>query len=263
KEKEIIKMISLNNGERVSSLLDGTLDNIKIVINVERKSLTIHHRTVHFMPTNEELLDINPRSQILFERIFLIVSLINYLMEEGYITLYSNRVQPNIDSLGDSTIPDGGLIQEYEDEFVKTKYINSHDKLLINNPELTEFVKLGYITEQKKRETWQYYLSWIGISIALITSLTSIILNLNKKQEKAIIENQAIIINETTQIKNQLDNGLSMFDTLKTIYKDQLIINSEILKANNRNHGTTIKSLNRSNSNLYQILQTLDTIASR
>lgn len=186
-EKEVISLINSSNNKKFSSLIMDVISNCKIVLDRDRNEITLHHKTKAFAPTSSELGEISINSQKMFLRIHHATSVTEILIREGYISLYLNQSDEVRTILGDNNIPDTGLIQNVEDNNTRDLFLRYCNQTLIVYPDLKTFISDGFKTKKELREIWTFRASWIGISVALITSIFSIILGLNKSQEKKLI----------------------------------------------------------------------------
>lgn len=231
-EKNIIREISALNGNKFSDLFRTEIKDCKVVLKKEEDKVSIHYKTKAFTPTQEELKTIEKTSNELFKKIVLTVQASETLINKGLISLYSKEEQPKVLTLGESEISDLGLIQNIEDAHIRDVFLRLSNQILIVSPDLNSFIKKGFRTVSEYRELWQYRLSWFGISIALITSMIGIFMNLNPNYE-IIVDKQSEIISEIKLINQgqkikieQLENLINSFnkkDSLNEQTNNQII----------------------------------------
>ncbi|MFN8437824.1 MAG: hypothetical protein U0V72_09300 [Cytophagales bacterium] len=215
KEKEILKLLDLSNGFKFQTLFSEKILNLKITIDSKSNRIDVRYKTKFFQPDKDELVDIDRKSNELFERIYLAVTLVKYFEKEGYISLYRSQTTEDKITIGDKSLGDCGVLNEINDETIKQLLFEYTDKYLIVTSEFNEFVKNGFISRDEKRQKDSIKLAWIGIWSAIGTSLISTVFSLitvcDKSVEKFNNDFNTKIIN-----KKMLINHI---DDLKEIHK--------------------------------------------
>ncbi len=212
-DKNIINEINRFNGKKFSDLFSKEIKDCKVVLKKEEDKISIHYKTKEFTPTNEELVKIEKISNELFKKIVLTIQVSEILINKGLISLYSKEEHPNVVTLGDEKIPDLGIIQNIEDAHVRDLFLRFCDQILIISSDLNSFIKKGFRTDSEHRELWQYRLSWAGISIALVTSMLGIFMNLNPNYDQ-ILDKQSEIISEIELINKSPEIKIEQLETL-------------------------------------------------
>jgi len=220
KEKEVLKILNGSNGMKFQSLIVSKIIDSKLIIDNKNSEVRVRYRTANFVPTDEEMRLINQRSNDLFERIYLAVTLVNYFETKGLIGLFmSNSIEDRID-IGNSKIDDQGVLNKIEDKTISQLLLNYTGKTIIVTSEFNEFVNNNFIDNEEARQIKSIKLAWTAVIIAFLTSIISLSLSFLNKPEQLI---QKFYDNYT---KNNLDSDFlhNQLDELKL----------EISRTNNR-----------------------------
>ena len=79
KEKIILNLFDVSNGVKFQNLFSGVIDDNKMIIDYKTNTVKIRYKTKGFAPDIEELIMITKLRNELFELIYQIVMLLNYM----------------------------------------------------------------------------------------------------------------------------------------------------------------------------------------
>ena len=170
-EREVLTIINNSNGLNFQTLLMEKIIDCNIRVNRKIKKVEMFFLTKDFDPTPEELSKFEVINDELFERIFLAVSLVHYLKNEGLLSLYQKSVIPEETTIGTTPTTGLGLYTFLPDEFIRDLLLDYTDKMLLITTEFKNLARNNFISRDEKRQIRANNLAWSGITIAIITSL--------------------------------------------------------------------------------------------
>lgn len=181
------------------------------------------------------------------ETIAVLVSLVGYLEQNGYIALYEQTpgAFKSTWHYGTGDINSITITNPISDNEIVKLLIKYMFRELVPLETLKELVKNKFCSTEEIRFNKQYRISMFGISIAVIIGVSSIVFNNKLLNQRATLEkhSQDSMLYELEEIHNAL-NKLATYnaETIKQIYTSSTSITKSINEIRSLNH--TVKSQN-------------------
>ncbi len=218
-EKQIIDALYTpkNNGAFLLNFVFEQLENENLEVNSEERIVKVIIPIIEISErVNQHVID---RIEEIQEMVVVTANLLSYLERNGLILIVKTTENAgSIDYVQKTILPKKVITREFPDREINDLFLRFLNKKILATPELNDLRNHGYQSKGDRRYRIQMIAIWIGIGIALVTSLLSIWISTRSLSDTSV----------TDTIRQLRDEVQKSSDSIQeTIYK--MPINEEAI----------------------------------
>ncbi len=218
-EKKIIDALytTKNNGAFLQNFVFEQLENENFEVNSEKSIVKI---IIPIIETNVRISqNIIARIEKVQEMVVVTANLLSYLERDGLILIVKTTENADpVDILQKTVLSKKVITREFPDREINDLFLRFLNKKILVTPELNDLRNHGYQSKSDRRYRIQMIATWIGIGIALATSLLSIWISTRSFSDTSVTDT-------IRQLRNEVQKSSDSIQ--ETIYK--MPINQEAI----------------------------------